>query len=430
MPHIPYPLRPRHILLKLMPEMPNRCCDRPGRCLAERADGLALDFALHVPEQVNVRQGAFAVEDFLDDALHPARAFPTGTALAAALVVVETGECVEVPDDARVLVHDDEAAAAEHGARCEAAIGEALVAHEARFASSSFKDEVLGQDGHGRTARHYRLQVLAVADAAAVFVGVDELLHGHTQFDFVNPRLVDMAAGRDEFRARALADANASVGVAAHFDDGHDGGDGFHVVYHRGAIPKALDSWERRLKAGITTLAFEAFEQGSLLTADVGTCPDLNVAVVVEAAAEDVLAEQSSGISLVNRLFEDAQDVEILAPDVDVRGVRPQRKAADYHALHQQVRDALHQVAVLESARLALVSIADEVAGHALRLGQEAPLHTRGEARTAPAPQAGLLHLLHDGIGGHAERLFQGLVAAVLPVHLQAVDAGDVVVFK
>lgn len=127
-----------------MPEMPNRCRNRPGRSLAERTNRLALDFALHIPEQVNVRQGTFASKDFLDDALHPARAFPTGATLAAALVVVESGEGVEVPDDARVLVHDDEAAAAEHGARCEAAIAEALVAHEARLPGGGFQDEVLG----------------------------------------------------------------------------------------------------------------------------------------------------------------------------------------------------------------------------------------------------------------------------------------------
>lgn len=410
--------------------MPNRCRNGPGRSLAERADSLALDFALHVPEQVNVCQGTFASEDFLDDALHPTRAFPTGAALAAALVVVETGEGVEVPDDARVLVHDDEAAAAEHRARCEAAIAETFVAHEAGFPGGGFQDEVLGQDGHGRTARYHGLQVLAVADAAAVLVGVDELLNGNAELDFVNPRLVDMATGRDELSSRALADANASVGVATHFDDRHDGGDGFHVIYHRGTVPKPLYGREWRLEAGIATLAFEAFEQGGLLAADVGTRPDLHVAIVVEAAAENVLAEQSGGVSLVNRLFEDAQDVEILAPNVDVRSPCPQRKAAGYHPFDEQVRDALHQVAVLESAGFALVGIADEVAWHSLRLGQEAPLHARREARTAPAPQAGLLHLLHNGIRGHAERLLQALVAPVLLVHLQGVDAGDVVVFN
>src|SRR4051812_21673225 len=62
---------------------------RPGRGVAERADGVAADAVGHVGQQVDVPGLAVAVRQAPADAGQPARALAAGSALAARLVCVE-----------------------------------------------------------------------------------------------------------------------------------------------------------------------------------------------------------------------------------------------------------------------------------------------------------------------------------------------------
>jgi hypothetical protein len=71
----------------------------------------------------------------------------------------------------------------------------------------------------------------------------------------------------------------------------------------------------------------------------------------------------------------------------------------------------LHQLAVLERARLGLVGVADEVLVH-VALGQERSLAPGGEAGAAATAQAGRLEFGDDLLRRHRERLAQCLVAA------------------
>ncbi len=77
--------------------------------------------------------------------------------------------------------------------------------------------------------------------------------------------------------------------------------------------------------------------------------------------------------------------------DVVVAHRDAHREGRDDHALDDDVRVELQDVAVLAGARLAFVGIADEVLLPRERAGHEAPLQARREARAAAAAQAGFL---------------------------------------
>ncbi len=85
---------------------------------------------------------------------------------------------------------------------------------------------------------------------------------------------------------------------------------------------------------------------------------------------------------------------------------------ADDHPLDDQVRVALHEIAVDKGAGVALIGVADHVLGRVLGSAQKVPLPPGGKARAAAAPQAGLRHLGDHLLVRHAQGLGQPLVAA------------------
>ena len=118
----------------------------------------------------------------------------------------------------------------------------------------------------------------------------------------------------------------------------------------------------------------------------------------------------------------------ILVADVDVAHVGVRREAADDHPFDEQLRVALHEIAVHERARVALVGVADEVLGLALGVEEELPLEAGREGRAAASPEAGVLHLLDHVHRLHLQRPRQAFVAAASDVVLDAVGVGDAAV--
>ena len=90
--------------------------------------------------------------------------------------------------------------------------------------------------------------------------------------------------------------------------------------------------------------------------------------------------------------------------------------ARDRDAFEQLVRILLHEDAIVERARLALVGIDAQINRPRMILRQKAPLHPGRETGPAAAAQAGILHQLRHVIRRHRERLAQRLVPAVGPV--------------
>ncbi|SST07631.1 Uncharacterised protein [Acinetobacter baumannii] len=141
----------------------------------------------------------------------------------------------------------------------------------------------------------------------------------------------------------------------------------------------------------------------------------------IEAAAEDVLAEQAGGLGFVDGAVEVARRVDVFAAQEDVAAVGLQRARGNQHAFHQQVRQLLHEHAVLPGVRLHLVRVAQQVADvQRLVLRHQAPLHAGGEARAAAALEAGVLDGLDDVVLGHlGQRLARRGIAVLALVFLE-----------
>src|SRR6185436_1731660 len=106
--------------------------------------------------------------------------------------------------------------------------------------------------------------------------------------------------------------------VGAVHDDPRHGGEGLGVVDGGRLAVEAEARRERRLVARLALLALERLEQRRLLAADVGAEAVVGMQLEVEAAAEDVLAEEPRGPGFVEGLFEDLVLLPDLAVDVVV----------------------------------------------------------------------------------------------------------------
>ena len=103
----------------------------------------------------------------------------------------------------------------------------------------------------------------------------------------------------------------------------------------------------------------------------------------------------------------------VLRTHIDVALVCADRIARDGHGFQHTVGVALEDGTVHERAGVALVGVAADVLDVALRGLGKRPLSAGGEARAAPAAQAGGEHLVDDVVGRHGgEDLFErGIVA-------------------
>src|SRR5438552_2254937 len=97
-----------------------------------------------------------------------------------------------------------------------------------------------------------------------------------------------------------------------------------------------------------------------------------------------------------------------------------ERVASDCHSLDHHVRIALHQDAILERPRLALVCVAQEVCWFDCVARDETPLHSGRESGASPAAQSTRLHLFDDSVLVHRQRLFESLIPAALAILIDA----------
>ena len=216
----------------------------------------------------------------------------------------------------------------------------------------------------------------------------------------------DVAREREDARAGRVLDAELRVLRAAHLEHRRHRRDRLDVVHRRRRGIEAGDRRERRLRARLPALALERLEERRLLAADVR--PGAPVEHDRDAAEE---------IGLPHRLERVAEDLElalVLAADVDEHVLRLDAVRRDEAALEEAERDAQHDLAVLEAARLGLVRVHDEVVRlrELLRLRDERPLAPGREERAAAAAQARGVELGDDVVGRQRTRLAQRREAA------------------
>src|SRR5262249_4894861 len=127
-----------------------------------------------------------------------------------------------------------------------------------------------------------------------------------------------------------------------------DVAEGLDVVHRRRAVVEADHRGKWRLVARLRAFALERFEQSRLFTGFVRARAAMDVDVALETGPENVLAEKSSLIGLLERLFENPLDVEELAANVDIGHFGADGIAGDRASFDQQMRIPLHEQVILE----------------------------------------------------------------------------------
>src|SRR5690606_8662048 len=94
-------------------EVADQALDRPGGRVAKGANGVTFDLLGHREQHVDLALLGAALDHAFHDAHHPAGAFTARRALATALMLEESRDAPDRPDDIGVLVHDDHAAGPE-----------------------------------------------------------------------------------------------------------------------------------------------------------------------------------------------------------------------------------------------------------------------------------------------------------------------------
>lgn len=103
-------------------------------------------------------------------------------------------------------------------------------------------------------------------------------------------------------------------------NDGRCYSDSFDIGDCTGAAEKTNGGREWGLQTRLSRLALQGFNEGSLLTADIGAHPAVQKNVKVVAGAASVLTEKAGLICLLNSTLQNGGLMVELAADVDVCG--------------------------------------------------------------------------------------------------------------
>ena len=168
------------------------------------------------------------------------------------------------------------------------------------------------------------------------------------------------------------------------------------------------------LGARSAAVALDRGRHGRALAADECACALVYLELKGLAGAEDVLADKAVLLCLSYRLCQSLDRMGVLGTDIDAAVFRARCYTGDYHTLDHLVGDALHNGAVHECARVALVAVADDIFFARLLMRCDlSPLFARGEAGTAATAQAGVGNFAYYLVAGHVKQcLFQRRVAA------------------
>src|SRR5229473_1385717 len=386
--------------LHLRAEMADQALHGPCRGIAQRADGVAFDHALHHPP-------------------HPTRAFAARRALAAALVLVEFREARDGADDVGRFVHDDDRGRAEAALH----VAQRVEIHQHAVADR-FRD-----DRHRRAAGDDAQQVVPAA-AHAAGMRLEQFLQGnaHRLLDIAGA--LDMAGEAEDLGALVLRPADAREPGGAAPQDGRRHGDGLDIVHRRWAAIEPDRRRERRLQARLALLALEALEQRRLLAADIGAGAAMEIELEIVARATGVLADETGGIGLVDRRPEGLRLVVELAADIDVADMHAHADAGEETAFDELVRIMADDVAVLAGAGLGLVGVDDEIGRPRALLRHEGPFDAGREAGAAAAAQAGILHLGGDPVAALEDEVLGAVPVAARagtgqPPVMQAIEVGE-----
>ncbi len=161
--------------------------------------------------------------------------------------------------------------------------------------------EVLGQQEAGTGAAGLpALQLVAVAHAAGVVL--EQLAGRDAERQLPQAGVLHLAGEAHQLGAHVFA-ARAGQGlvpVDTVGDDRRHVAQGLDVVHAGRLAPHADGGGEGRLGARVGATAFQRVDQRGFFTADVATGASVDEQLEVEAAAEDVLAQQAGGLGFID----------------------------------------------------------------------------------------------------------------------------------
>ena len=342
------------------------------------------------------------------------RADPAGRALAAGLVRAELHCIMRHLQHVDGVVEGDDAAVAEHGAdRGQRLVFERRVELRGRQVGAERAADLHGADRPaGRGAAAVVLEQFPDRQAERA---LDEAAVAH------------VAGELQRHRSARLRLAEIAVGRGAVGEHRRHGRERDDVVDDGRRPEQAFLRRQRRPHPDLAAAALEALEHRGFLAADVGARAEPQFDVEVALAAQDVPAEAACAARRLERRGHDLGRVRVFDAQIDVSARRADGDTRDRHALDQAVRIALHQHAIGERARVALVGVAGDVALPRRLVEHGLPLDA-GRKRGAAAPaQAGLEHFLDGGGGPDLERAPQPAVTAgcVIGIEVERVDVPD-----
>ena len=130
--------------------------------------------------------------------------------------------------------------------------------------------------------------------------------------------------------------------------------------------------------------------------------------IEIEAPSLNVLAKPAALVRFGHRSSEAFGRPEVLAANIDVGFVAPNRVSGDDHAFEQRVRIALEDVSILEGSRFSLVGIDDEIPGLQAGFRDEGPFSAGWKPRAAQTAEVGPRDLVDDLRGRHRRERFPG----------------------
>merc|ERR1719402_1162337 len=325
-------------VFQLWPEVPDKTLDWPGSAVSQSADGVALNLFAQFPNHINLLWLRVALSEPPHHCVHPVNTLSAGGALTTRLVLVEHCKPCNCLNHICLLVHDDDC-------RCPQT---SLLCHQVVKVHQNFVTTRLGDEGSGAASRDDTEQVVPAADHSAA-VALDHLLH--------RAGVVHVARDVEQLGAGVPGAAHAGEPVSSPPTDGRSHGDSLDVGHSGGTAEDTDVSGEWGLQAGLALLTLQALDQGGLLSADVGASTTVHKEVEVIARATGVSSKEASVVGLPDGLLQVGGLVVELSSDVDVASPGSHGRASDQAAFNQSVRVVPHDLAVLASSRLALVSV-------------------------------------------------------------------------
>ncbi len=151
-------------------------------------------------------------------------------------------------------------------------------------------------------------------------------------------------------------------------------------------------------------MTFYTLHERGFFAANERACAKADVDIEIEPAAQNIFSQQTVFARLLNCKLQPFDGYGIFGTHVNVAFGRAYGVARDSHCFEYAVRVAFENGPVHKRAGVAFVRVTANVFGRAFRHTRKPPFFARGEARAAPAAQAGLFNFVDNSVGSHFEK--------------------------